>query len=204
MYQTSPCHIRLLSSSLLTHPIPPCIFHILPLCEFCSTVCHKGTSVLFPPPPDYWHTSFVCLAGPGPLHEIAVSAFSRSPLGREHTSSFLFLQLTPRKSLECSSSFTLLHSASLSLISIFSFLSCTPQTSLWTVYIFLVSSNILPYFLDYAIPPYSSSPFCYLLPYSPISYGWQPLFWHVLYYILSFQLSHVPICFKWVHSQFCC
>ena len=40
--------------------------------------------------------SFFFLAGPGPLHEIAVSAFSRSPLGRENTFSFLFLLLTPR------------------------------------------------------------------------------------------------------------
>ena len=34
-------------------------------------------------------TSFFFLAGPGPLHEITVSAFSRSPLGRTNTFSVL-------------------------------------------------------------------------------------------------------------------
>ena len=48
----------------------PGMFHILPLCEFYSLLlCHKGTSLLlFPPPLDYWYTSFFFLAGPGPLH----------------------------------------------------------------------------------------------------------------------------------------
>ena len=49
--------------------------------------------------------------------------------------------------------------------------------------LFLVSSYIPPYFLDHATQPCSSSPFCYFLPYSPISYGWQPLFWQVPYFI---------------------
>ena len=35
----------------------------------------------------------------------------------------------------------------------------------------------------------------YFLRYSPISYGWQPLFWHVSYFTLSFQLSHVSYLF---------
>ena len=61
----------------------PLYIHLLPLCEFYPILlCHKGTSVLFPPPPDYWHTSFFFLVGLGPLHEIAVSAFSRSPFGK--------------------------------------------------------------------------------------------------------------------------
>ena len=71
-------------------------------------------------------------------------------------------------------------------------LSCTPETSLWTASL-LGSFNILAYFLDYAISPYSSSPLCDLLPYSPISYGWQPLFWHVPYFTLAFRLSHVYV-----------
>ena len=72
-------------------------------------------------------------------------------------------------------------------------------------YLFLISSYILPYFLDYAIPNCSSSPVSYFLPYlySPISYGWQPLLWHVTYFILPIQLSHVSRCFQWVHSQLC-
>ena len=49
-----------------------------------------------PPPPDYWCISFFFLVGPGPLHEIAVSAFSRSPLGRADTFLFQYLASTPR------------------------------------------------------------------------------------------------------------
>ena len=61
-------------------------FHILPQCELYSLLLsHKGTSVyLLPPTPDYWYTFFF-LAGPHPLHETAVSAFSRSPLGHVNT-----------------------------------------------------------------------------------------------------------------------
>ena len=55
----------------------------------------------------------------------------------------------------------------------------------------------------YGIPPYSSSPFCYFLLYSPITYGWQPLFWHAPYFISAFQPSSVSSCFRWVDSQFC-
>ena len=54
---------------------------------------------LLPPLPDYSHTSFFLPVGSLPLHEIEVSAFSRSPLGRANTFSFLLLLLTPRKSL---------------------------------------------------------------------------------------------------------
>ena len=48
--------------------------------------CHKCTSVHhLPPPLDYWYARYLFfLASPGPLHEIAVSAFSRSPLGRAY------------------------------------------------------------------------------------------------------------------------
>ena len=43
VYQTSPCRTRLFStSSPLTHPVPPCIFHILPQCEFYSTALPQG------------------------------------------------------------------------------------------------------------------------------------------------------------------
>ena len=42
---------------------------------------------------------FFFLAGPGPLHEITIPAFSRSPLGHANMSSFSSLLLTHRKSL---------------------------------------------------------------------------------------------------------
>ena len=51
---------------------------------------------LLPPPPDYWYISFVFLVVPGPLHEIAASAFSRSPLGRADTFTFQYIPSTPR------------------------------------------------------------------------------------------------------------
>ena len=100
--------------------VPPCTFHILLICEFYSLLlCHTGTSVhLCPPPLSYWYASFLFLAGPGHLNEIAVSAFSRSPLGDANAFSFLALRLIPRISLERFSDFTLFLSASLSLLSI--------------------------------------------------------------------------------------
>ena len=107
-----------------------------PICEFYPLwVCHKGTSVLIPPlPPDYWHTSFIFLAGPGPLHEIAVSAFSRSPLGRANVFSFLFLLLTPRKYLSVRPPSPCFLVLIFPLFLQFLFiLSCAPQVSLWTV-----------------------------------------------------------------------
>ena len=64
------------------HHLSPCIFHILLLCESYSLLsCHTGTlcaSTHPHPPPDYW---YICsgfgLVGPGPLHEIEISVFSR-------------------------------------------------------------------------------------------------------------------------------
>ena len=91
-FSTSHSSISLTPSS--NTPRSSSCFHILPLCEFyVLLLCHKGKSVLLisPPPPDCWYISFFFLADPGPLHEIAVSAFSRSPLGRENTFSFLIL-----------------------------------------------------------------------------------------------------------------
>ena len=66
---------------------------------------------LLPPPPGFWYTPFFFLAGPSSLHEIAVSAFQRSPLGRANTFSFLPLRVTPRMCLECFSDSTLFLSA---------------------------------------------------------------------------------------------
>ena len=56
------------------------------------------------------------------------------------------------------------------------------QTSLWTVHI-LGSLLYPPLLIDNTILSHSSSPFGSFLPFSPISYGWQPLFWHVPYFI---------------------
>ena len=91
---------------------------------------------LLPPPLDYWYTSFFFLADPGPLHEIAVRAFSRSPLGRADTFSILVLLLTPHKSLRDPPPSPCFVALAFPLFILFILLlSCTPQTSLWTVYL---------------------------------------------------------------------
>ena len=136
---------------------------------------------------------------------IVFSAFLRSPIvGR---CKYVFIPMSCLIPPVYTEVFLLFHyiflSASISLfLSFLLHLSRTPQTFLWTVSL-LGASYIRPYSLDYAIPPYSSSFFGYFLPYGPISFdGWQPLFWHVSYFILPCQLSHVStsIRFKWVHS----
>ena len=81
--------------------------------------------------------------------------------------------------------------ASLSILSILPFACVSyPETSPWTVYLFMFSSYFLPYFLNYAIPPYSCSPYRYFGLHSPISYCWQPLVWHALY---SVSYTHLTL-----------
>ena len=90
-YETLPCHTRLISpSSPLTHPVPPCIFtfsyYVSPTPYCCATRAHICSHALLLPT-TCTSTCISLLSGrPGPLHEIAVSAFSRSPLGRADTS----------------------------------------------------------------------------------------------------------------------
>ena len=136
-----------------------------------------------------------------------VSALSRSPLGRANTFSFLSDTLAPRLSASVPPlSPCLLTLAFPLLLSFLLLVSLVPRKLLHGQCLCLVSSYILPYFLDYATPPYSSSPFCYFLPYPPINYGCQPLylfFWHIPCFLLPFQLSLVSICSMWVRSQFC-
>ena len=101
---------------------------------------------------------------------------SRSPLVRANTFSFLYVLLTPRKSLTVPPLSPCILALVYRLFYPFFFFCLAPLKLLYGQYLFLVSSYILPYFLDYAIPPYSSSPFRCFLPYSPISYSWQPFF----------------------------
>ena len=76
------------SSFLLKHfTFSHCVSSTL----YCFAARAYLSGDLVPPPSGYWYTSFFFLAVPGPLHEIAVSAFSRSPLGRDcffHSYSF--------------------------------------------------------------------------------------------------------------------
>ena len=97
MCQTCPCHVRLFTSSPKTSrsSLYISVSHYV---SCTLLLCHKGTSVhLLPPPLDYCYTSFFFRAGPGPPHKITASGFSRSPLGRANTFSFLYISsLTPR------------------------------------------------------------------------------------------------------------
>ena len=121
-------------------------------------LCHRDTSAHCRPPPDYWYTYFLFLADPDPLQEIAVSAFSRSPLGRAHTFSSRYI--IPQNVLPLSPFLTLAFPFFLSFLLL---LSCTPKL-LHGQYFFLFSSYLLPFFIDYVILPCPSSPFRYFLP----------------------------------------
>ena len=70
------------------------------------------------------------------------------------------------------------------------FMSCTRKTYLWTAVLDLPLYTISFYIFSttYVIPSYSSSPFCHFLPYSPVIYGGQPLFfWHI--HFVNFTIS---------------
>ena len=137
VYQSPLCYICLFSPSPLTRPLPPCLFRILLLCEYHSVVlCHTGTYLHPRRPPEDWYMFLFFLVGPGPLHEIrnAVSAFSRSPLGRANMFSSQYLGSALRIYFKCFSSLTLFLTSSVPLSSILvSRVSCTRQASLWTV-----------------------------------------------------------------------
>ena len=160
--------------------------HVLPLCELYSIALPQGHNCASSSSSRLLaHILF--LAGPGPVHEIAVSTFSRSPLlGCAHVILFHFslpsilrisLSSVPPLSpcflaLACPLFISFLFSSVLypaNLLYSYYSISCLfPLTSIVLPY-FLVSSPILSYFLDYAIPCGSGSPFGYFLPYSPIS-----------------------------------
>ena len=107
-----------------TRPVPPCIFHALLLFSsyslpgvalphghiICASTCSSSRLLVY-------GTSSFLLAGPGPLHEIAVSGFSGNPLGRANTVSLISLHLTPRISLRVSPNSPCFLSVSLSLVS---------------------------------------------------------------------------------------
>ena len=115
------CHNRLFSSSPRIDPVPPCIFHILPLCELYSIALpqgHIGASSFSPR-----LLVYLFLSGRSrPATRNRSFSVSHSSMDRADTFSFLFFLLTPRKSLKCSSCVTLFLTASLSLISILSFI----------------------------------------------------------------------------------
>ena len=189
------------SSSPLTHPVPPCIFHIPLLCEFYSIVVPHGhtastsSSLLL--------VNILFLVGPGPLHEIAVSAFSRSPLGRADTFSFQYLPSTPRISLTASPLSPYFLALAFPFLLLFLLLlSCTGQTSLKTVpplglplnpsifqILWTTLSHHIPArpFMDYVIPSYSSSTFCYFLPYSYYQLWLETYFVAYSYFISTWR-----------------
>ena len=87
-----------------------------------------------PPPLDFWYISFFCLVGPGPLHEIAISAFRvvhSAVQIRFHSN--IFPQPPEYISSVCRLAPYFLALAFPFLLSFLLLLSCTRQTSLWTV-----------------------------------------------------------------------
>ena len=95
-------------------------YYMSPTLYCCATRAHICSHVLLLPTTGV--SNIFYLVGPGPPHEIAVSAFSRSPLGRADTFSFQYIPSNPYI-CECFSSFTLFLSACLCLSSILFFTS---------------------------------------------------------------------------------
>ena len=124
----------------------PCVIHILSFCVLFSTrYCFAPRAHLcILSPLDYWCASFWQVQVP-----YTKSQFQRfrvyNLLGRANTFSFLFLLLTPRKSLSVPPLSPCFLTLAFPLCLILSFTSvlCPPNLSM---YLFLVSSCILPYF----------------------------------------------------------
>ena len=208
-YQPPSCHIRLFSSSPLSHTVPPCIFHIPLLCEFRSLLlCQKGISVhLLPPPPGYRYTSFFFLADPGLLHENrSFERFRGVSVGRALTFSFLSLRFIPRisPSLSPITPFFSAPTFSLPSTSISStFVSYSSKFSMGSIS-FLVSSHILPFFSRLRHPTLFQLPsFLSLSPVSLCQLWLATSFLACSLLVLPFQLYNVSVCLKWVHPQFC-
>ena len=140
------------------------------------------------------------LAGPGPLHEIAVSAFLRSPLGRANTFSFLFLFLTLRQSLKwnISSLSPWILALAFPLIYIFSFTSVLHPAN-------FSMDSISSWFAPIFFRTFSTT-LSHLTPARPfVTFSHTALspmpgnlfFWHIPYFLTSL------FDFKWVRSQVC-
>ena len=145
----------LISSSPLTHLVPPCIFHIILLCESYSIVVPHGHIFVATSPSSRLLVYPFLLSGRSrcPTRNRSFN-FSCSRLGRADTFSFQYLPSTPRISLKCFS-FTLFLSVCLSRFSTlsFTFVLYPPNFSVGQ-YLFLVS----PYFFSTTLSrnlPYS-------------------------------------------------
>ena len=121
---------------LLEHIPVPLVHSTLSFCVSPASYVSATQANIYvhrrPPPLDYWYICFFFLLGPGPLHKNEGSAISCGPSGCVRYSSNIFVQ-TPACLVSCSSNITLLLSASLFLSSFLILLSCTGESSLWTV-----------------------------------------------------------------------
>ena len=120
-----------------------------------------------------------------PYTKLQFERFSHSPLGRVNTASFLYLLFTSSINLNIipppPSFLTLAVPFFLPLLLLLS------PTLLHGQCLFLASSYFLEHLIDYVVPPNSSSPFRYFLPYSAISYGRQPHFFFTCSYFCLFN-----------------
>ena len=123
---------------------------------------------------DYWYTfsSFRQVQVPYTKSPFQRFRVVHSAVSGTNTFSFNSLLLPSRMSRNALSlPPSILVLACLFFLSFLLLPSCTPPyLSTDSTYLFLISSNFLAYFLGYAIPPYSSSPFRYFLPYNDTSY----------------------------------
>lgn len=145
-------------SLLLTLSVPACTIYMVRSCGlYYSLICHVGTSVHILPPPCHWRCAlFVFVTGPGPSCEVAVSMFSRSPLGRANTFSFLSLSLNTPK-------YHILVLAGPLFLFLRLLLSCTPIVSMGIVYycVFILYPSVISRLHS---PTHASSPFSYGVP----------------------------------------
>ena len=128
-------------------------------------LCHTGTPVRLLPPPGYWSTSFL-LSNRSPTRKLQFQRFREVHWDVQNTFSFISVRFIPRIFFRVSPmSPWFLALAFPFFLSFLLPVSCTSQTSLRTSSLWF-HPIFLPCLLCYAIPPYSSSPFCYFLQYS--------------------------------------
>ena len=174
-------------------PLPLAPFTFSHYVSSTLLLCHTGTSVYLPPS-DYWCiSSFWQVQVPHPkwqFQRFRVAHWAKKIRGHPYPGISYVNRLY---TLKCS--YPLSHYFLALVIPFFlSFillLSRTPQASLLDSISSWLPPVSLHTFLDYAIPRYSSSLLRCVLPHSPISYAWQPLFWHAPYFLVVSTFSRV-------------
>ena len=185
-----------------------CIFHVLPLREFYSIAFPQGH--IFASSSSY--RLLVYLFG------MPVSSVVEVPYYTKNRSFSVFayvvhwavqvrfhsypLSFSPTYIFKHSSSLSMFPRDTLSLVSILSLQSCTPQTSVWTTDLlgFLLCPSILSR-LRY--PTFFQLALLLLSPIQPYQLWLATSFLACSLLYIAISTFCVSICLKWVHSQFC-